>query len=189
MKEKPEALLLGCLQFAAEKHRRQKRKDRRGSPYINHPIMVAYTLCNVCRILDAEVLAAAILHDTIEDTDTSAEEIEALFGGRVRRLVEEVTDDKRLPRQVRKRRQIETAGSKSTGAKLIQIADKISNITDLTHNSPLGWSRKMKESYLVWAHRVVDRLRGTDPCLEKLFDERLATAWARWSRASNKAIR
>ena len=81
--EKKELLILRAIDFAARKHRDQRRKDEEASPYINHPISVSLLLADIGGIADAEVLSAAILHDTLEDTDTTTEELEAVFGMRI----------------------------------------------------------------------------------------------------------
>lgn len=130
--------VLKALKFAAEKHSRQRRKDSDASPYVNHLIDIAEILACVGGIADLTTLQGAILHDTIEDTQTTADELEKVFGPEVRRLIEEVTDDKRLPKLERKRLQIEQAPYLSTRAKLIKIADKISNVRDVTHSNGLS---------------------------------------------------
>jgi guanosine-3',5'-bis(diphosphate) 3'-pyrophosphohydrolase len=168
--------LFKALKFAAEKHRNQRRKDREASPYINHPIDICNTLCGCGCDLDPKVLVAAVLHDTIEDTDTTPEEIRAFFGEGVLGLVLEVTDDKNLPKAVRKELQVKTARHKSTGAKHIRIADKISNVTDIINSPPTGWSAERKLEYLRWTEKVVGELEGTNECLERLYRERLAEA-------------
>ena len=127
-------LLLRALEFAARKHRDQRRKDEEASPYINHPISVALLLAEIGGVTDTDILAAAILHDTLEDTDTKPEELEAAFGLRIRKLVEEVTDDKTLPKDARKRRQIEHAEHLSADAILIKLGDKIANVVDVTRS-------------------------------------------------------
>ncbi len=169
-------LIFETLLFAAEKHKDQRRKDSDASPYINHPIAVAYYLCMHCDVLDADVLIAAILHDTLEDTNTTPEEIEEMFGEDVLRLVEEVTDDKSLSNEVRRKIQVDTVSDKSPGAKLIRLADKISNVTDLLHAPPSGWDAQKKVDYLAWTEKVVDNVRGINTCLEKLYEERLMKA-------------
>ena len=116
--------------------RDQRRKDEESSPYINHPISVSLVLAEIGGIADVEVLSPAILHDTLEDTDTTPAELDATFGGRIRRLVEEVTDDKRLPKAKRKELQIEHAAHLSQDAVLIKLADKISNVLDVMHSPP-----------------------------------------------------
>lgn len=103
------AAILAALHFAAEKHRDQRRKGQCASPYINHPIEVAELLVRVGQVGDVALLQAALLHDTVEDTQTTFQELEERFGTGVRTLVEEVTDDKSLPKEERKRRQVERA--------------------------------------------------------------------------------
>ena len=164
-------LLLKALAFAAQKHRDQRRKDRKASPYINHPIMLAETLVLVGGVDDPKVLAAALLHDTIEDTQTTYDELKSEFGARVANAVLEVTDNKRLRKHTRKRLQIEHAPGLSADAKLVKLADKISNLTDLAGDRPpKGWSKKRRREYFDWAKRVVDGLRGTNRRLEAAFD-------------------
>lgn len=178
------AALLRALRFAAAKHRDQRRKDPEASPYINHPIEVADVLVRVGRVEDLEVLQASILHDTIEDTDTSPPELEAEFGSAVRRLVEEVTDDKRLPKQDRKRLQIEHAPTLSERAKLIKLADKICNVRDVDRSPPPDWSDERRAEYLAWSRRVVEGCRGVNPALEREFDAVCSDGEARLRRAS-----
>ena len=168
------SLLLRALQFAAEKHRHQRRKDVEGSPYINHPIAVAELLARVGGVQDVEVLAAALLHDTVEDTDATFEDIERQFGAEVRAMVSEVTDDKTLPKETRKQLQIEHAAHASLGAKLIKLGDKITNVIDVINNPPSGWARTRRTEYLDWAEQVVDQCRGTNAALEEEFDKVLA---------------
>jgi guanosine-3',5'-bis(diphosphate) 3'-pyrophosphohydrolase len=163
--------LIAALTFAANKHRDQRRKDANASPYINHPIALAQVLANEGDIRDERVLVAAILHDTIEDTQTTAEELEAHFGREVKNIVAEVTDNKALPKSERKRLQIEHAASISREAKLVKLADKICNLRDVAGHPPAGWSRERRLEYFEWAKAVVDNLRGVSPTLEKLFDE------------------
>lgn len=163
-------LLLRALQFAAEKHKGQHRKDVAGSPYINHPIAVAEVLARVGGVQDVEVLAAALLHDTVEDTDATFEDIEREFGAEVRAIVAEVTDDKTLPKEERKQRQIEHAAHVSVGAKLVKLGDKICNVIDVINNPPIGWARKRRTEYLDWAEQVVEQCRGTNAALEGEFD-------------------
>ncbi|MGF6764823.1 guanosine-3',5'-bis(diphosphate) 3'-pyrophosphohydrolase [Paraburkholderia sp. GAS33] len=163
--------IIQAIAFAAEKHRGQRRKDRDASPYINHPIALANVLANEAGIEDESVLVAAVLHDTIEDTDTSEEEMAQLFGQAVVDIVNEVTDDKSLPKAERKRLQIERASQASREAKLVKLADKICNLRDLAGSPPADWSFERKQEYLRWAKAVVDQIRGVHPTLERLFDE------------------
>lgn len=129
-----------CINFAAIKHRDQRRKDSKETPYINHPIGVAYILTSEGNVTDLDVVIAAILHDTVEDTDTSFDEIENEFGSKIRDIVAEVTDDKSLPKMERKRLQIEHALTASREAKLVKLADKLYNLRDLQKEIPKGWT-------------------------------------------------
>lgn len=167
-------LILKALRFAAGRHNDQRRKDAKSSPYINHPIEVAETLWRVGEVRDEVLLVAAILHDTIEDTDTTSEEIEKEFGKEVLDLVLEVTDDKSLPKQTRKQLQIEHAPHKSRKAKLLKLADKINNIHDIIKSPPSNWSLERRQEYLLWTEKVVAGLRGVHPKLEGQYDELLA---------------
>jgi (p)ppGpp synthase/HD superfamily hydrolase len=164
------ATLLKALVFSAAQHRDQRRKDREASPYINHPIEVASVLANVGGVSEITTLVAAILHDTIEDTQTMPEEIEGRFGPEIRLLVEEVSDDKRLLKAERKRLQIEHAPSLSRRAKLIKLADKICNVRDVTHRPPAHWPLERRREYLDWTERVVAGCRGASPRLEQEYD-------------------
>jgi guanosine-3',5'-bis(diphosphate) 3'-pyrophosphohydrolase len=170
------ALLLRAIEFSAEKHRTQRRKDVDASPYINHPISVAAVLASVGGVRGIHVLSAAVLHDTIEDTQTSAEELDAIFGQEIRLLVQEVTDDKTLGKDERKRLQIEHAPHLSPSAKLIKLGDKIANIKDVTDSPPSDWSRQRRREYLDWAEQVVAGCRGVNHALEERFDELLRRA-------------
>lgn len=164
--------LLGAALYAAQKHRDQTRKDLR-TPYINHPLGVANLLAEV-GVTDIDTLIAALLHDVLEDTDTQPGEIESMFGASVLAIVLEVTDDKHLPKDERRRLQAERAASLSPQARLIRIADKISNIRDLGPVQPPGWSREVKLRYIDWAESVVANIRSSHPAMEKLFDDTIA---------------
>jgi GTP diphosphokinase / guanosine-3',5'-bis(diphosphate) 3'-diphosphatase len=165
----PIARILSAAAFAAERHRDQRRKGKEASPYINHPIALAALLAEAGE-RDPAVLMAALLHDTVEDTATTFEQLEQCFGADVAAIVREVTDDKRLPKAVRKRLQIERAAGASRRAKLVKLADKICNLRDMRSSPPLDWSPQRRREYFDWARQVVDRMRGTHPQLEKLFD-------------------
>jgi (p)ppGpp synthase/HD superfamily hydrolase len=169
--EKQISLLLTAIKFSADKHRNQRRKGFDAAPYINHPIDVADILWRIGSVRDIDTIVAAILHDTLEDTDATPSEIEALFGKEVLNLVEEVSDDKTLPKEERKRLQVAHAHHKSTAAKLIKLADKISNINDIGISPPKEWSLERRLSYLDWADNVVLGLRGVNRALEKHYDE------------------
>jgi guanosine-3',5'-bis(diphosphate) 3'-pyrophosphohydrolase len=170
--------LLHAASFAARCHTGQKRKGERGEPYINHPLEVATLIANVGGVHDIEILMAAILHDTVEDCDVTGEEISLLFGEKVAGYVLEVTDDKSLPKMERKRLQIEHAPHLSHGAKTVKLADKISNITDITNSPPADWSIERRREYIEWGVSVVAGLRGVNEGLEAHFDSLVARARA-----------
>src|SRR5687768_2688583 len=168
--------ILDAASFAANKHTNQKRKGRDGQPYINHPLDVASLLANVGNVDDVDVIVAGLLHDTVEDCGVSHEEIEERFGKTVAGYVFEVTDDKSLPKEERKRLQVEHAPHLSHGAKQIKLADKISNIRDVTLNPPSDWSIERRRGYVEWGENVVAGLRGANAGLERLFDETISEA-------------
>jgi len=168
--------LLDALAFASRKHRDQRRKDAEGSPYINHPIAVAHVLAAEGAVTDVPVLAAAILHDTVEDTETTFDELEERFGSTVAGLVRELSDDKSLPKEERKRRQVLHAAAASPGAKQIKLGDKICNVRDITDTPPADWSLARRTEYLDWASQVVDACRGANPRLAAVFDQAVARA-------------
>jgi guanosine-3',5'-bis(diphosphate) 3'-pyrophosphohydrolase len=163
------ARLLAAAEFAAFKHREQRRKGVGGSPYINHPLAVASVLATEAGVDDVDVLTAAILHDTIEDTDTTAAELEREFGREVAAIVVEVTDEKIQSKALRKRLQIAHAPHLSPQAKLVKLADKIVNLRDIIARPP-NWDLKRKQEYFDWAKQVIDGLRGVHPQLEAEFD-------------------
>ena len=163
--------ILDALQFAAHKHRDQRRKDLEASPYINHPIALANVLWGEGGVHDPVVIEAALLHDTIEDTETTPAELRKRFGRKVASIVGEVTDDKALPKAERKRLQVEHAPHISREAKLVKLADKISNLRDMAASPPKTWPKSRVREYFDWAKLVVDALRGVHPRLERIFDE------------------
>lgn len=163
--------LLKATAFAANKHRDQRRKDADASPYINHPIALCDILVNEGDIANTDVICAAMLHDTIEDTDTTEAELIAVFGNKIASIVMEVTDDKSLPKLERKRLQVEHAHSISHDAKLVKLADKIANLRDILNSPPQDWDEARKKEYFQWASDVVRGLRGTSAKLERVFDE------------------
>ena len=167
-------LLLKALSFAAYKHRRQVRKGSEPIPYINHPIALADLLVRTANVRDPEIIAAALLHDTVEDTCTTAEELKAEFGPVISQLVAELTDDKRLSKEERKRQQLEHASSLSPRARIVKLADKVCNLRDIVQDPPAGWPLERKQQYFDWAKRVVDKIRGTNVELENAFDEAFA---------------
>ncbi len=169
-------LFLKALNFSAEKHRHQRRKDTAASPYINHPIEVANILWTIGEVYDVTTIIGALLHDTLEDTDTTQEEIRLNFGDLVLALVMEVSDDKSLPKQERKRNQIIHSPHLSRRAQEIKLADKICNVHDIACAPPGHWPRERRLDYLDWARAVIDGLRGANNKLEKYFDETLERA-------------
>jgi (p)ppGpp synthase/HD superfamily hydrolase len=160
-----------AFDFAARKHRDQRRKGTNAEPYVNHVAEVGRLVAEATNGGDAIAVLGAILHDTIEDTHTTAEELAAEFGADVARVVAEVTDDKGLPKAERKRLQVLHAPRKSERAKLIKIADKTSNLLSITHSPPANWDSVRKREYFEWAASVVDGCRGVSPRLEERFDE------------------
>ncbi|XP_014276418.1 guanosine-3',5'-bis(diphosphate) 3'-pyrophosphohydrolase MESH1 isoform X3 [Halyomorpha halys] len=179
-----------CVNFCAIKHRFQKRKDPEGTPYINHPIGVANILVEEGGITDSDVLMAALLHDTVEDTDTTFDEIEKHFGSKIRGIVCEVTDDKSLPKEARKLMQLELLGNfsdvqinskiehapvSSFEAKLVKLADKLYNLRDLQRVTPVGWSEQRVKEYYAWSAQVIEGLRGTNEAIENELDKILKT--------------
>lgn len=177
--------VLASLEFAARRHSAQRRKGGSDAPpYINHVVEVVRLLADVGGVEDSVTLRGAALHDTIEDTATSAEELEQLFGAEVLALVLEVTDDKRLPKQERKRLQVETAPHKSERAKRIKLADKISNIREVAYAPPPDWTLERRIQYLDWAEAVVAGCRGASAPLERHFDRLLEECRARLAQAA-----
>lgn len=176
-------MILKALEFASHRHRTQRRKGKREIPYINHPIQVASLLANEGGETDPILIAAAILHDVIEDTVNSVDErrelmseISAKFGEELLALTMEVTDDKTLEKQVRKQMQIEHANHLSIRAKKLKMADKITNLRDITVDPPDWWTHYRIVEYLSWAEKVVEGLKGVNPELENLFYKTLAEA-------------
>ena len=168
-------LILKATHFAAQKHREQRRKDEYASPYIIHPISVALAIAQIGGVDDPEILAAALLHDTLEDTKTEPEELEAEFGKKVCEYVLDVSDDKTLPKDERKSRQIEHAKTLSKGAALIKLGDKISNVTDVINNPPSDWDINRRKAYLDWAEAVIKNCPQVNEKMENKFQEVLSS--------------
>lgn len=163
--------VMRALDFAARKHRDQRRKGAVAEPYINHLTEVAWLVAEATEGKDALYVIGALLHDTIEDTKTTQEELEREFGSEVAALVAELTDDKRLPKLTRKQLQIDAVYSKSACAKLIKIADKTSNLRSILASPPLNWDTRRQRVYFEWAYKVVANCRGVNATLEAHFDE------------------
>jgi guanosine-3',5'-bis(diphosphate) 3'-pyrophosphohydrolase len=169
--------LIRAVHFAADKHRMQRRKDAEASPYINHSIAVAHLLCEEGGVSDLITLQAAILHDTIEDTNTSHDELVRSFGREVADVVLEVTDDKSIPDRVeRKRLQLVNAPKKSASAALVKLADKTCNLRDIRATPPASWSLERKREYFDWAKKVVDALPTVSAPLLTAFNASLEPA-------------
>jgi guanosine-3',5'-bis(diphosphate) 3'-pyrophosphohydrolase len=165
MKEVIDAIL-----FAATCHAGQFRKDG-VTPYINHPIEVMHLLAFTGNITDEEILMAAVLHDVVEDTNTTVEEIAERFGKNVASIVLELTDDISLSKEERKHQQLVSCKKLSHAAKLIRISDKICNVYDILYAPPGDWDLKRRKEYLAWANAVVCKIEGTNEGLERHFDE------------------
>ena len=164
-------LLSRAADYAARQHIAQRRKGERAEPYVNHLTEVAGLLAEATDGSDVVLLMGGLLHDTLEDTDATYEDLVERFGPEVAALVAEVTDDKSLPKEERKRLQIEKTPAKSRRAKLLKLADKTSNLRGLVASPPTGWSPERLRDYVVWAHDVVRSCRGLNPRLEAAFDE------------------
>ena len=171
--------VIDALALAAEAHRHQRRKDADATPYVNHPIALLHILSHEAGVTDPDVLCAALLHDYLEDCCGQAEGLsvqqgrellEQRFGPQVLAYVDAVTDDKTLPKQERKRLQVEHAAHAPEGARLVKLADKIANLRDIDAAPPADWSFERRQEYFDWAKRVIDQVRGTHPRLEALFD-------------------
>lgn len=168
--------LLKAISFAADKHRHQRRKDDEASPYINHPIAVATLLAEEGGVSDEAILLAAALHDTVEDTKTTFEELEEHFGSEVAGLVREVTDDKSLGKEIRKQLQVDHAAGAPRRAKQLKIADKTCNVRDITVRPPADWSLDRRRKDLTWSEEVVAGCRNVNPSLDHAFDQAIIRA-------------
>jgi (p)ppGpp synthase/HD superfamily hydrolase len=174
------ALVLRAADFAAARHRDQRRKGPEQEPYINHLIEVAQHLAHSADGHDAVLLAAGFLHDTVEDTETTLGELDGLFGPEVATVVAEVTDDKTLRKDERKRLQVEKITFKSRRAQLLSIADKTANIGSLVRAAPRDWTRGRIIEYSRWAEHVVSQVRGRDAYLDRVFEEAQSRLLARY---------
>jgi len=162
--------ILAAAEFAAQKHAGQRRKGAAQEPYINHVIEVARLVAESGEQTDVELIMACLLHDTVEDTDATTEQLAAIFGSDVASLVAEVTDDKSLPKETRKALQVKNASHKSSRAQTLKVADKISNLRSILVSPPAGWDLERRRQYFEWAKQVVDRLHSANPALKAEFD-------------------
>lgn len=163
--------ILAAARFAAEKHARQKRKGENGEPYFNHLLEVAELVAASSRELDVELVIAAFLHDTVEDTGVTLLELEQRFGNDVAALVAEVTDDKSLPKEMRKQLQVQNSHKKTARAQTLKLADKISNLRSIVSSPPVGWGLERKRQYFEWARQVVSGIADPNPYLKEEFDK------------------
>lgn len=163
--------ILSAARFAAEKHAQQKRKGENGEPYFNHLLEVAELITASNPHLDVELIMAAFLHDTVEDTGVTLQELEQRFGKDVAELVAEVTDDKSLPKETRKQLQVEHTPEKSPRAQTLKLADKISNLRAIISSPPVGWSMERKRQYFEWAKQVVSGIASPNEYLKSEFDK------------------
>src|ERR1700722_6935769 len=168
--------VLKAANVAARWHVHQRRKGAAEEPYVNHLLEVALLVAEATKGANPNIVIAALLHDAMEDSEVPREIIATAFGDQVTGLVEELTDDKSLGKQVRKRAQVENAPKKSKQAKVIKLADKISNLRAITVSPPSDWSVKRRGNYLEWASKVVSGLRGANRMLEEEFDRAAAAA-------------
>jgi len=179
------ALVSRAADYAARRHVRQRRNGASQEPYVNHLADVASLLAQSLHEPNPQLLAAAWLHDVLEDTCPTPEEyartkaeIERQFGPVVLGIVIEVTDDESLPKEERKRLQIATTAGKSREARLLKIADKTSNVYAVAVSRPVGWDGPRVVEYIRWAQAVVASCRGLNAELEKAFDTSVAAAQA-----------
>jgi len=163
--------ILSAARFAAEKHAQQKRKGQNAEPYFNHLLEVAELIAASSPDLDVELVMAAFLHDTVEDTGVTLQELEQRFGKDVASLVAEVTDDKSLPKEVRKQLQVEHTPERSPRAQTLKLADKISNLRAVLSSPPVGWSLERKRQYFEWARQVISGIAAPNEYLKSEFDE------------------
>lgn len=175
------ALLLRAAAWAGQMHADQRRKGTQARPYINHCLEVASKIAAIGGIADEAILAAAVLHDVVEDTSATLDDVRTRFGAEVAGYVAEVTDDKSLPKAERKRQQVVNAAKKSHGAKLIKLADKASNVHDLVADPP-EWPGERLRAYVAWSREVLADMRGVNAALEAHFDD--VATWADHELAS-----
>lgn len=188
-------LLIKALHLAAHRHHKQYRKGADKTPYINHLIHVVDILINDGNESDSDVLIAAALHDVIEDTvssDTEREDLRQqigkLFGQPVLEIVNAVTDDKKLDKAEQKRLQVVHAPHLSLQAKKVKLSDKIANLSDIIHNPPRWWPRKIILDYIHWSVEVVNGLRGANAAMEALFDDTCHNALSKYGQGDGLFI-
>lgn len=173
----PAAEILRATLFAARAHAGQVRKGAAAEPYVNHVIEVAAILAE--HGAPPEAVVAGLLHDTVEDTEVSHDDLVREFGAIVAAIVAEATDDKSLPKETRKALQVSQAAKKSEAAKQLKLADKISNLRAIAESPPANWAHARRMEYIGWAGRVAEGLHGVNPALDVLFRETYRAAVAR----------
>jgi GTP diphosphokinase / guanosine-3',5'-bis(diphosphate) 3'-diphosphatase len=177
-------LVLNVAAYAGTAHSKQRRKDENGAPYINHPLAVARVLAHEVGVTDAITLCAALLHDTIEDTAVTYNDLVARFGADIADVVREVSDDKTLSKAARKLARIESASHLSDRARLVVVADKVCNIRDLMACPIVGWGETQIHQYVEWAGKVCAGARGVNAALDALFDAEVSNWLLRGQTAS-----
>lgn len=177
LSEKEASKVLDAVAFAAEKHQEQVRKTAKKTPYFIHPLGVTYYVMKIGQVYDSEVLIAALLHDTLEDNLSTAEEITERYGKSVADYVSELTDNKALPLKERKKQQIIHAFHQSKGAAVIKFADKLHNLGTLMKDPPEGWNQDRMDQYFQWAQAVIDNLPQVNDPLKLAVHKRIAKYW------------
>ena len=179
-------LITHALRFAAERHSSQRRKGQAKEPYVNHLAEVSELVADATEGKDVNLIAAALLHDTIEDTETSSDELVATFNNDIAQLVADVTDDKSLPKQDRKNLQVVNSRAQNMRVKLLKLADKTSNLRSLANSPPENWNTEQKQAYIDWTIKVAAGLKGVNPWLEERFDEALRRAQQALQQTTNR---
>ncbi|MGO4883232.1 MAG: HD domain-containing protein [Bryobacteraceae bacterium] len=179
--------ILAAACFAAERHAAQRRKGQTAEPYVNHLLEVAELLARTATDLDTNLIVAALLHDTIEDAGVTRAEIAARFGEDVAALVAEVTDDKSLPKEVRKAQQVEHATGKSPRAQALGTADKIANIRSIATSPPANWTFERRVAYVRWAREVVRRYGHVNGPLADEF-QRVSAQLQEWEKSGGTKV-
>jgi len=166
--------ILETAHYAAIKHKNQRRKNKEKDPYINHPLEVAKLIQTVGKCNDENILKAALLHDVVEDTDVSIEEIQQEFGPVVASIVKEVTNDQSLKKWDKKLKQMEKANKISQSAQIVKLADKLSNLSSLVYEQPVHWGPTMILGYFIWSYKVINKMKHANKYLatelDKLFE-------------------
>ncbi|MDR2539287.1 MAG: HD domain-containing protein [Chlamydiales bacterium] len=177
--------ILQAMEFSTEKHRFQTRKNDRKTPYVSHCFEVAYKVMSVGEVRDLTSILASLLHDILKDTQTTVEEIEKTFGTQVAKVVDELTGDRKLSLQEKKRQETIHASYRSKPAAIVQLADTLCNTLELLNHPPKGWSRKYIDQYFQWAQTVVDRLPLVNPKLKEAVLITLNQYWETSQAASS----